>query len=85
MSDKMAADSARLLLINSKLPTAAPATGPGDPTSEEVADYIADMLQELRDLAKSSGLGSLSILLELAEREAKRDGDAAPSSRRAGN
>ena len=43
-----------------------------EPTSEEVADYIADMLRELRDLAKSTGLAALSALLELAEREADR-------------
>ena len=43
----------------------------GDPVREEIAEYIGDMLQELRDLAKSGGLGSLAALLEIAAREAK--------------
>lgn len=42
-----------------------------DPTSEEIADYIADMLQELRDLATTSGQGALVLLLEMAQREAR--------------
>ena len=48
-------------------------TDPGDPTGLEISDYIVDMLQELRDLAKSSGQGALCVLLELAEREARHD------------
>jgi hypothetical protein len=47
--------------------------GDGDPTRDEVADYIGDMLHELRDLAKSSGLGTLTAILEIAAREAHED------------
>lgn len=42
-----------------------------DPTGDEIADYIADMLQELRDLAASSGHAALGLLLEMAQREAR--------------
>ena len=42
-----------------------------DPTRDEIADYIADMLQELRDLATSSGHAALGLLLEMAQREAR--------------
>jgi hypothetical protein len=41
-------------------------------TSAEVSEYIADLLQELRELSQVSGQASLSLLLELAQREAKR-------------
>ncbi len=41
-------------------------------TSAEVADYIADLLQELRELSAASGHAPLAMLLELAQREAKR-------------
>ncbi len=43
-------------------------------TSAEVADYIADLLQELRDLSSASGHAQLSALLDLAQREARRNG-----------
>ena len=42
-----------------------------DPTRDEIADYIADMLQELRDLAAASGQAALGLLLEMAQREAR--------------
>lgn len=42
-----------------------------DPTRGEIQDYIADMLEELRDLASTSGLGSLAAILELATRSAQ--------------
>ena len=38
----------------------------GDPTRDEVSNYITDMLQELRDLARASRLGSLTAVLEIA-------------------
>jgi len=46
-------------------------------TEAEVADYIADMLQELRDLSTASGQGPLGMLLELAQREARRNAQRA--------
>jgi hypothetical protein len=42
-------------------------------THAEIADYIADMLQDLRDLSGATGQSSLSLLLELAQREARRE------------
>ena len=48
-------------------------------THAEVADYIADILQELRDLSRASGHTSLGALLELAQREARRDAARAMS------
>jgi len=56
-----------------------------DPTAEEISDYIVDMLQELRDLARSSGQGSLSVLLELAERQARHDAAKPRTSRQGGS
>jgi len=52
---------------------------PADPTFDEVADYIVDMLHELRELAKASGLGPLGAILDSAERQARRD-PGTPSS-----
>ncbi len=46
-------------------------------TEAEVADYVADMLQELRDLSSASGQGPLGMLLELAQREARRNAQRA--------
>lgn len=51
-----------------------------DPTSVEISDYIADMLQDLRELAKSGGHAALGTLLELAEREARQDRSEAQSN-----
>jgi hypothetical protein len=45
---------------------------PDAATSAEVADYIADLLQELQELSRASGQAPLSLLLELAQREARR-------------
>jgi hypothetical protein len=41
-------------------------------TAAEVADYVADMLQDLREISSSSGHAPLDMLLELAQREARR-------------
>ena len=37
----------------------------------DLAAYMADMLQELRQLAAKSGMDTLGRVLEIAEREAK--------------
>ena len=39
----------------------------------EVAEYLADILQELRDLAAGGGQHTVSLLLDLARKEAQRD------------
>jgi hypothetical protein len=41
------------------------------PVPAEIADYIADVLAELREMAQVSGQVPLSMLLDLAHREAK--------------
>lgn len=43
---------------------------PADLRSRETAQYIADMILELRNMAKSEQLGTLQSLLELAYYEA---------------
>ena len=44
--------------------------------SDDVAAYMADMLLELRELARRSGFETLGRVLEIAEREAQlRVGD----------
>ena len=56
--------------------------GPHDPGGEkkepvpieDIADYMADMLQELRRLASRSGMDTLGRVLEIAEKEAKAGG-----------
>jgi hypothetical protein len=45
----------------------------GDPTHDEIASYITDMLVELRDMAKSGGMGSLGTLIERAEEAARKE------------
>ena len=52
-------------------------------TATEVADYIADLLQELQELSQASGQAQLSLLLELAQREARRTSLRAISINRA--
>jgi len=42
-------------------------------TRHEISEYISDMLDELKDLAKSCGLRTLNAILEIAAREARRD------------
>ena len=43
-----------------------------DATQREIEDYIGDMLQELRELARSSGLKPLAAVLEIAVRDARK-------------
>jgi hypothetical protein len=46
-------------------------SGPDDaPMPADVAEYIADVLAELREMAHSSGQVPLSLLLDVARREA---------------
>jgi hypothetical protein len=64
--------------ILSNSPSGGMASEPsGSPVPEatvgEISDYIADMLQELRDLSSASGQSALGMLLELAQREARRN------------
>ena len=63
--------TAKLRLAGGRLDEFAQSKASGDPVREEIAEYIGDMLRELRDMAKSGGLGSLAALLEIAAREAK--------------
>ncbi len=69
-------DPTTLLGASSHEPGSSPLQGA---TQAEVADYIADMLLELRELSSASGQTPLSLLLELAQREARRDAARAMS------
>ena len=73
MNDKPAEEAGKSLAANLTAHTAGQGDLFGDPTRDEVADYIGEMLQELRDLAKASGLGTLGAILELAEQHARRE------------
>lgn len=42
----------------------------------ELAEYIADLLAELRDIARATGAPALETLLEVARREAATPFDA---------
>jgi len=39
-------------------------------TRDEIANHIGDMLEELRDLAKSGDMATLAMMLDMAAREA---------------
>lgn len=46
-------------------------------TREEIANHIGDMLEELRDLAKSGDMATLAMMLDMAAREAVRNRSSA--------
>ena len=53
-----------------------PADGAGQIPAADMAAYMADMLMELRTMARQSGFDTLGRVLEIAESEAKlRMGD----------
>ncbi len=47
-----------------------PATDSDEPLPADIAEYIADVLAELREMAQASGHAPLTVLLEVARREA---------------
>ena len=60
-------------LVNDQKNESGPVGQVADPTQIEIQDYITDMLVGLRDLARTSGLRSLSAILELASHNAQVD------------
>jgi hypothetical protein len=46
-------------------------------TRDEIANHIGDMLEELRDLAKSGDMATLAMMLDMAAREAARSRSSA--------
>lgn len=49
----------------------------------DVADYIVDVLGELRSMAQDSGQQTLGLLIEVAQREAQRQLDCEAAQRKA--
>ena len=84
MSDKQADEAGKFLAANLTARAIGQGDLFGDPTRDEVADYIGEMLQELRDLAKASGLGTLGAILDLAEQHARREIDPHRTVERSG-
>lgn len=57
-----------------KLKDVASPKGTRKPTSAETANYIADMLKEMSEIASNSNLVFLAYLLDVAHEEAKIQG-----------
>lgn len=52
--------------------TAAPETGQSGPASAERLDYMADLIDELRNMAEEQGHVTLAAVLALAKTEAQQ-------------
>jgi hypothetical protein len=63
-----------LAMVSQEFP-AGPATGDGPDVTEDVWNYIDDMLSQLADLAAKNGRYDLATTLRLAAVEAARIGD----------
>ena len=82
MKDEAVASSFRLHLVGGGEAGNGPIGQDGDPTQVEIQEYIADMLEELRELSRTSGLRSLTAVLEFATRCAQSEAGRPPDTGR---
>jgi hypothetical protein len=80
MKDDGAVAGFRLHLVSDQENDSGPVGQAADPTQVEIQDYITDMLVELRDLARTSGLRSLAAILEVAAHSARIDAGKVPDA-----